>query len=160
MNCTASGRPPARPWFPRSSSTARRRPPSPSPPTWRPPAFASRSPARGELVREAARCAPDVVVCHEVSPDETLFAAFALLAETAPCPVVVFTHDPEAAKTSARSPPASRPMSSTATRPSAFAPSSTSPGRAFEHERRLRENLADVTRRFDERKLVDRAKGT
>ncbi len=53
---------------------------------------------RGDLVREAARTSPDVVVCHEVSPDETLFAAFALLAETAPCPVVVFTHDPEAAK--------------------------------------------------------------
>ena len=32
--------------------------------------------------------APDVVVCHEVSPDDALFDAFALLAETAPRPVV------------------------------------------------------------------------
>ena len=115
--------------------------------------------ARGDLVREAARTAPDIVLCHEVSPDETLFAAFALLAETAPCPAVVFTHDPEAAKIE-------RALGAgihayvvngySAQRLRAVLQLARS---RFEHERRLRGELAEVTRRFDERKLVDRAKG-
>lgn len=115
--------------------------------------------ARGDLVREAARTAPDVVVCHAVSPDEALFAAFALLAETAPCPVVVFTHDPEAAKIE-------RALTAgihayvvngySAQRLRAVIQVARS---RFEQERRVRAELAEVTRRFDERKLVDRAKG-
>jgi len=115
--------------------------------------------AREALVREAARAVPDVVVCHEVSPDEALFAAFALLAESAPCPVVVFTHDPEAAKIER----------ALAAGIHAYVVNGYSRQRLravvhlarsrFEHERRLRGELAEVTRRFDERKLVDRAKG-
>ena len=115
--------------------------------------------ARGDLVREAARTTPDVIVCHEISPDETLFAAFALLAATAPCPVVVFTHDPEAAKIE-------RALDAgihayvvngySAQRLRAVLQVARS---RFDHEQRVRAELADVTRRFDERKLVDRAKG-
>ena len=114
---------------------------------------------RGDLVREAVRTSPDVIVCHEVSPDETLFAAFALLAETAPCPVVVFTHDPEAAKIE-------RALAAgihsyvvngySAERLRAVLQVARS---RFEQERRVRAELVEVTRRFDERKLVDRAKG-
>ena len=114
---------------------------------------------RGDLVREAVRTSPDVIVCHEVSPDETLFAAFALLAETSPCPVVVFTHDPEAAKIE-------RALAAgihsyvvngySAERLRAVLQVARS---RFEQERRVRAELVEVTRRFDERKLVDRAKG-
>ena len=114
---------------------------------------------RSDLVREAVRTSPDVIVCHEVSPDETLFAAFALLAETAPCPAVVFTHDPEAAKIE-------RALAAgihsyvvngySAERLRAVLQVARS---RFEQERRVRAELIEVTRRFDERKLVDRAKG-
>ena len=114
---------------------------------------------RGDLVREASRTSPDVVVCHEVSPDDALFAAFALLAETAPCPVVVFTHDPEAAKIER----------ALAAGIHAYVVNGYSAERLravlhvarsrFEHQRRIGAELAEVTRRFDERKLVDRAKG-
>jgi AmiR/NasT family two-component response regulator len=97
--------------------------------------------ARGNLVRDASQLAPDVVVCHEVSPDDALFEAFALLAESAPCPVVVFTHDPEAAKID-------RAMRSGIH------------GYVVNgYGLHRRGELADVSRRFDERKLVDRAKG-
>jgi len=115
--------------------------------------------ARGDLVREAARTTPDVIVCHEISPDETLFAAFALLAESAPCPVVVFTHDPEAAKIER----------ALAAGIHAYVVNGYSAERLravlhvarsrFEHQRRIGAELAEVTRRFDERKHVDRAKG-
>ena len=115
--------------------------------------------ARGALVREAAQAAPDVVVCYEVSPDDALFEAFALLAETAPRPVVLFTHDPDVAK-------ATRAMECGihgyvvngygAHRLRAVVHVARA---RFDRERRIDAELADVTRRFDERKLVDRAKG-
>jgi AmiR/NasT family two-component response regulator len=114
---------------------------------------------RGNLVREAARLSPDVVVCHEVSPDDTLFDAFALLADTAARPAVVFTQDPEAAKIG-------RAMRSGI---QAYVVNGYAANRLrhvihvaearFASERQLRDELADITRRFDERKLVDRAKG-
>ena len=115
--------------------------------------------ARGALVREAAQAAPDVVVCYEVSPDDALFETFALLAETAPRPVVLFTHDPDVAK-------ATRAMECGihgyvvngygAHRLRAVVHVARA---RFDRERRIDAELADVTRRFDERKLVDRAKG-
>jgi len=114
---------------------------------------------RGDLVREVSRTGPDVVVCHDVSPDETLFAAFALLAETAPCPVVVFTHDPEAAKIEralAAGIHAYVVNGYSAQRLRAVIQLARS---RFAHDSALRAELADVTRRFDERRLVDRAKG-
>lgn len=115
--------------------------------------------ARGDLVREVARTSPDVVVCHDVSPDDKLFAAFALLAETAPRPVVLFANDPDAAKIE-------RAMRAGV---HAYVVNGYGAGRLrpviqvarsrFEQESRVHAELADVTRRFDERKLVDRAKG-
>ena len=115
--------------------------------------------ARGNLVREAARLAPDVVVCHDTSPDDALFAACALLAGTAARPVVVFTQDPEAAKIE-------RAMRSGI---HAYVVNGYAPNRLrqvihvaearFRHDAALRTELAEITRRFDERKLVDRAKG-
>ena len=113
----------------------------------------------GNLVHDASMAGPDVVVCHEVSPDEALFEACARLAETAPCPVVVFTQDPEAARID-------RAMKSGI---HAYVVNGYSQQRLrgvihvaqarFQEESRLRSELAEITRRFDERKLVDRAKG-
>ena len=115
--------------------------------------------ARGDLVREATLTSPDVVVCHDVSPDEKLFAGFALLAATAPRPVVLFANDPDAAKIE-------RAMSAGI---HAYVVNGYGADRLrgvirvaqarFAHEAKVRTELADVTRRFDERKLVDRAKG-
>ncbi len=115
--------------------------------------------SRDNLVRDASRLGPDVVVCHEISPDDALFEACALLSETAPRPVIVFTNDPEAARIE-------RAMKSGI---HAYVVNGYSPQRLrgvihvaqsrFQEENRLRGELAEITRRFDERKLVDRAKG-
>jgi AmiR/NasT family two-component response regulator len=115
--------------------------------------------ARGALVREAAQAGPDIVVCHEVSPDDALFDAFARLAETAPRPVVLFTHDPDVAKAA----------QAIAAGVHGYVVNGYGAHRLravvhvararFAHDSRLRDELADITRRFDERKLVDRAKG-
>src|SRR5438132_7789655 len=53
---------------------------------------------RNNLVQDAVRLAPDVVVFHEATPDDALFESTALLLATAPRPVVVFTSDPDAEK--------------------------------------------------------------
>jgi hypothetical protein len=82
-----------------------------------------------------------------------------VLAGAAPCPVVVFTHDPEAARIE-------QAMQAGV---HAYVVNGYGEHRLravlhvaqsrFQHERRLRAELDEVTRRFDERKLVDRAKG-
>ena len=115
--------------------------------------------SRGKLVRDAAQLMPDVVVCYALSPDDALFEACALLAGTAPRPVVVFTNDPEASRIE-------RAMRSgihgyvvngyAAQRLRSVIHVAQS---RFQEENRLRDELAEITRRFDERKLVDRAKG-
>jgi two-component system, response regulator PdtaR len=114
---------------------------------------------RDNLVREAIRLAPDVIVCHELSVDDALFDACALLASTAPHAVVVFTHDPEVAKIER----------ALVCGMHAYVVNGYGLNRLravlhladarFRQEHALRSELAEITRRFDERKLVDRAKG-
>ncbi len=114
---------------------------------------------RHNLVREAVRLAPDLVVGQEHSVDDGLFEACTQLAATAPCPVAVFTNDPDAAKIE-------RALRSGV---HAYVVNGYGLNRLrsvlhvaearFQHERALRDELAGVSQRFEERKLVDRAKG-
>lgn len=115
--------------------------------------------SRDTLVREAIRHEPDLIVGHEVSVDEPLFEALTRLASTAPRPVALYTHDPDVAKMER------------ALRVGVHAYVVNGYGlnrmrsvlqlaeARFGQERTLRDELIDVSRRFDERKLVDRAKG-
>jgi AmiR/NasT family two-component response regulator len=114
---------------------------------------------RSSLVRDAIRLAPDWIVCHTASVDGALLDACALLASTAPCAVVVFTNDPDVAKIE-------HAMRSGI---HAYVVNGYGVNRLrsvlhvaqarFHQERALRHELAQVSQRYDERKLVDRAKG-
>src|SRR3954467_2080594 len=53
---------------------------------------------RGNLVQDAVRLGPDVLVCHELSPDDAFFDAIQLMQAAAPRPVLLFTNDPDAHK--------------------------------------------------------------
>ena len=53
---------------------------------------------RSKLVQEALRQAPDVLICHDALPGEELFKLLQVVGSTAPCPVIVFTTDSDAAK--------------------------------------------------------------
>ena len=111
------------------------------------------------LVQEVIRSAPDVVICYEKHPGDALFASMATLHTSAPRPVVVFTSDPDADKIER------------ATRSGIHAYVINGYGlhrlrsvihvaqARFRHEQLLRDELVDINARFDERKLVDRAKG-
>lgn len=114
---------------------------------------------RRNVVRDAVRHAPDVLVWWESSLDDASLQALAALAATAPLPVVVFTADPDADRIS-------RAIEAGV---HAYVVNGYSVQRLrsvlhvaqarFRREQHLRTALDDVTHRFEERKLVDRAKG-
>ena len=111
------------------------------------------------LVQAVIKAAPDLVMIYESRPDAALFDSIALVTTTAPRPVVVFTPDPDADSIA----------QATRSGVHAYVVNGYSPGRLrsvmhlaqarFQREQAAREELADLNRRFDERKLVDRAKG-
>ena len=111
------------------------------------------------MVPDVIRGAPDLVVCYETHPNDALFAGIMALRDAAPRPVVVFTSDPDADKIER------------ATRSGIHCYVINGYGlhrlrsvlhvaqARFRQDRLLRDALSDVRHRFDERKLVDRAKG-
>ncbi len=111
------------------------------------------------LLHDLVKKSTDVVVCFQESPDAGFFAALAAVAASAPSPVVVFTADPDAGKMA----------SATSSGVHAYVVSGYGRTRLrsvvqlaqarFRHEQLLRQELDEVRKRFDERKLVDRAKG-
>ena len=111
------------------------------------------------LLQDLIKKTPDVVVCFQDTPDAPFFAALATVSASAPRPVVVFTMDPDAEKMAA----------ATSSGVHAYVVAGYSRTRLrsvvqlaqarFRHEQSLRQELDDVRKRFDERKLVDRAKG-
>ncbi len=114
---------------------------------------------RSKLVQAVVRHAPDVVVVDVAVPDEAFFKTVALLAEVAPLPVLVFTPD-------ARSENIERAVGGGI---HAYVVGGYAPQRLralvqlaqarFQHESALHEQLREVSTRFEERKVVDRAKG-
>lgn len=117
------------------------------------------SAAPDTLVFDVIRNAPDMVVCYENHPDDALFSCTSALSNTAPRPVVVFTTDSDVAKIER------------ATRSGIHAYVINGYGfqrlrsvihvaqARFRYDQMLREELNNISSRFDERKLVDRAKG-
>jgi len=112
-----------------------------------------------KLVQEALRQGPDVIVCWEPHPDEPLFEATALLARTDARPVIVFTNE-------VRAEPLERALESGihAWVVQGYAVSRLRPlvqlaQARFRHERAQRDAFDQLQERFEERKLVDRAKG-
>jgi AmiR/NasT family two-component response regulator len=113
----------------------------------------------GTLVQRTITTAPDVIVCYEQYPTDALFLSISALATTAPRPVVMFTNDADGEKIEL------------AAKSGIHAYVVNGYGRnrlrsvihvaqaRFSNEERLRGELSDVTKRFSERKLVDRAKG-
>jgi len=114
---------------------------------------------RGKLVQDAVRLAPDVVVAHDASPDVALFDAVALLQATSPRPLMLFTADPDAEKMARALDCGVHVYVVNGYAPARLRSLIHLAQARFAHEQQLRRQLADVSSRFEERKLVDRAKG-
>jgi AmiR/NasT family two-component response regulator len=114
---------------------------------------------RQHFVRDVVQHAPDLVVVEDALPDDSLFKATQSIAEISPRPVVVFTNDSDAEHI----------VRAVQSGIHAYVVNSYAPQRLrylaqmalarFRHEQALRNELRDVTSRFEERKMVDRAKG-
>ncbi len=114
---------------------------------------------RNQMVQNVVRDAPDVVVYDDPAPGEELFQTAQAIGQVAPVPVIVFTTDTDAEKIGR------------ATRCGIHAYVINGYGlhrlrsvihlaqARFKHEQLLQEELQDISGRFEERKLVDRAKG-
>ena len=110
-------------------------------------------------LQEVIKRAPDFVVCFQDAPDPPFFALIASIAAAAPRPVVVFTTDPDAEKmATAASSGVHAYVVAGYSRTRLRSVMQLAQAR-FRHEQVLRGELDDLRRRFDERTLVDRAKG-
>jgi AmiR/NasT family two-component response regulator len=112
------------------------------------------------LVRESVRQAPDVVVCWELEPSDVMLEAIATLAANAPRPVALFTMDAraETAERALRSGVHELVVNGHAAHRLRSVLHVASA--RFRIESQRHEAMADLRRRYEERKLVDRAKGT
>ncbi len=113
----------------------------------------------GNLLHETIRLSPDLIVWHDSQPDDALFGATAAIEVSSPRPFVLFTNDPDAQKMdrAAQSGVHSYVVNGYS-RQRLRSVIKVAQAR-FRHLQLLREELDDVNRRFEERTLVDRAKG-
>jgi AmiR/NasT family two-component response regulator len=115
--------------------------------------------ASDTLVHDVRRFGADVLVCQDPAPDDGLFDALATLQAQAPLPVLLFTTGSDG-RTIERAVRCGVHGYVTTPPTAAQLPLHIALARARHGlERELREALSDVTGRFEERKLVDRAKG-
>ncbi|MFM2053092.1 MAG: hypothetical protein RL456_1129 [Pseudomonadota bacterium] len=112
-----------------------------------------------QMVREAVRHAPDMVIVWEPHPEVELFDATRLLETAAPVPVLVFTSDvrAETMETAIASGIDGWVVHGYA--PQRLRPLIQFTAARHRQIRQMRDELGDLKRRFEERKLVDRAKG-
>ncbi len=111
------------------------------------------------LLQDVVKNSPDLVVIYESHPTTALFASIAALKTAAPCPVAMFTTDPDAGNIAL----------ATRSGVHAYVVNGYSQNRLrsvlhlaqarFSHDELIRAELTEVNQRFAERKLVDRAKG-
>ena len=111
------------------------------------------------LAQSAVRHAADLVVAASVSPSPMMFDAACSLGMLAPCPFVLFTSDGSAAQIerASRSGIHAYVVDGYA-RHRLLSIIQVARAR-FRHEQLLKEELVGLSRQFEERKLVDRAKG-
>lgn len=112
-----------------------------------------------ELVRTVVRHAPEVLVCWEPQPGETFFEAVRLLGTAAPTAILVFTSDMRAESATLALDVGIQSWVVNGYARNRLRPLIQLTVARFQRERRLQEELGELSRRFEERKLVDRAKG-
>lgn len=114
---------------------------------------------RSKLVQEVLRQAPDVVICHDPLPGDELFRVLQLVADTAPCPVIVFTSDTDAGKIAQATEVGVHAYVVNGYGAQRLRPLIHLAKARFTREQALRAQVQEASSRLEERKAVDRAKG-
>jgi AmiR/NasT family two-component response regulator len=112
-----------------------------------------------ELVRVAVQKAPDVIVVDEAHPEPRTCEALAGLQAASPLPVVMFASGIDADAIDQAIAAGVHALVVTGYDGRRLRPVVHLAQARFRHEQQLRRALDDLNRRYDERKLVDRAKG-
>ncbi|QHE85426.1 type IV pili methyl-accepting chemotaxis transducer N-terminal domain-containing protein [Hydrogenophaga sp. BPS33] len=112
-----------------------------------------------KLVQAAVRHAPDVVIGEVSTPGDGLFKATQALADTAPCPVIVFTADIDAGRIEQAVGAGIHAYVVQGYGAQRLRPLIHLAQARFRQEQALQAQLRDVSQRFEERKSVERAKG-
>ena len=112
-----------------------------------------------KLVHEVVRLPPDVLVCWSPYPDDAFFEALRLVQSLQPVPVLVFTHDAQAETVERALAAGVDEWVVNGYAAARLRPLVQLAQARHRHARRQREALHDLQLRFDERKLVERAKG-
>jgi AmiR/NasT family two-component response regulator len=111
------------------------------------------------ILQDTIKKTPDVIVCFQDALDAPFLDGLAAVAASAARPVVVFTLDPDAEKMAAATGSGAHAYVVAGYQRNRLRAIVQLAQARFAHEQRLRQELADVRKRFEERKLVDRAKG-
>lgn len=114
---------------------------------------------RSKLVQEVLRQAPDLVICYDPLPGEELFKALQIIGDTSPRPVIVFTSDGDADNITRATEVGVHAYVVNGYGQQRLRPLIHLARARFIREQALRAELLDVSSRFEERKMVDRAKG-
>jgi AmiR/NasT family two-component response regulator len=112
-----------------------------------------------KLVQGVVRHAPDLVIGEVSAPGDVLFKATQALADTAPCPVIVFTPDSDAGHIEQAMGAGIHAYVVQGYGAQRLRPLIHLAQARFRHGQALQEQLRDVSQRFEERKAVERAKG-
>jgi AmiR/NasT family two-component response regulator len=122
--------------------------------------FAVRGPcARADMVREALRGDPDVVVCWQPRADTRLIDALRTLQAQRALPVIVFTQDVDVEWMNHGLQAGVDAWVVQGCEPHRLRPLVHLAQARHARDNAVRKQLADITGRFEERKLVDKAKG-
>lgn len=111
------------------------------------------------LVRDALRQSPDVLVCWQPRAADPFFNALSTLLANAALPVVVFTNDPEVEAMEKALAAGVQCWEVQGYAPQRLRAVVQLAQVRFRHDREQREAMAELSSRFEERKLIDRAKG-
>ncbi len=114
---------------------------------------------RGNLVQDVIRLAPDVLVCHDSGADAGLLDLLQTLQTHAPRPVLLFTQSADADAIARAVEIGVHAYVVQGYAANRLRPLVRLAQTRFAADQALREALSNVTERFEERKLVDRAKG-
>lgn len=112
-----------------------------------------------KLVQSVAIHAPDVVVCDEPFPTKSWFEAVHLLEKTVACPVLVFTSDSDAKNIEKSTECGIHVYVINAYSANRLRPLIQLAQARFHKDQQQRRAYEDMATRFEERKVVDQAKG-
>lgn len=112
-----------------------------------------------KLVQEVLRQEPDVVICDDPLPGEELFRALQVVGDTSPRPLVVFTTDADAGRIARATEAGVHAYVVNGYGRQRLRPLIHLAQARFSREQLLRAEMRDISSRFEERKMVDRAKG-